>query len=363
MIEAPVATTQTETHTYALNWTAESLTWIIDNKPVRTLNYADANGGKNYPQTPCNVRLGNWPGGDSENKGTREWAGGEVDYSKAPFTMTVDSIKVINYSPGKEYKWTDKTGSKESIEVIGAGDKDGAPVNSIVIAPSATASNKPLASGIDAPSAGAGGEGSKPDSPVHSTPCSSGAMQTTAVPLAGGQSGGFFYPSGNGSVSKPTGGAANSPPKDDSDSEDGKPCECGTKTVTVTGAPPASFSTQYAGIPPSSILSKTVPIVVSSVQTPIGGVQPPASSVKTPIGGVQSPASSLPPYPTSGIMIETRPPPAVPNPTAPTGISPPVVTPSRNATASAPAQFTGAASHNKAGVWVGAVAGAVLLAF
>jgi hypothetical protein len=337
MIKHPLATTQTETHTYALNWTAEAITWLVDGKAERTLKYADANGGKTFPQTPCNVRLGNWPGGDSEDKGTVEWAGGKVDYTQGPFTMTVESIKVINYSPGTEYKWTDKTGSHESIEVIGAGDKNGAPVNSVAIEPSATAPSKPLASGIDAP-----GAGSKPETPQDTT-CTTGAgsVQTTAVPLGGGQSG-FAYPTGTHGVPKPSGGAAGSPPKDGS-AED-TPCSSGTVTVTVTGPPPAAtFTTQFAAIPPASITTKLPVPIVSSVA---GGAQPPASP---------------PPYPTSGIMKETRPPPIVPNPTAPSAVLPP--TPSRNATASAPAQFTGAASHNKAGVLVGALAGAVLLAF
>lgn len=337
MIEAPVATTQTESHTYALNWTAEALTWIIDGTPVRTLKYADANGGKNYPQTPCNVRLGNWPGGDSENEGTRQWAGGEVDYTKAPFTMTVDSIKVINYSPGTEYRWTDKTGSKDSIEVIGAGSKDGSPVNSAVIEPSATASVKPIASDVNTPGGDKGDDG-KPGSPAQSTPCSSNATHSTAAPVGGGKGSGFSYPTG---VPKPSGGAAGSPV------EDGEPCECGTKTVTVTGPPPpASFTTQYSVNQPSTIIS--VPVL---------------SSAKPP--SLTSAAPNQPPYPTSGLTIETKPPPVVPIPSAPTGVIPtPVVpTPSRNATASAPAQFTGAASHNKAGMMVGAFAGAVLLAF
>ncbi|KAL5115452.1 hypothetical protein ACEQ8H_006674 [Pleosporales sp. CAS-2024a] len=157
MIEAPVAATQTETHTYALNWTAQALTWIIDGQPVRTLKYADANGGKTYPQTPCNVRIGNWAGGDSPDKGTVEWAGGVPDYSKGPFTMTVQSIKVTNYSPGTAYQWTDKSGTLQSIKVIGAGDQAGAPQNSAPIASSSSASSAsgggqpPLASGINVP--------------------------------------------------------------------------------------------------------------------------------------------------------------------------------------------------------------------
>jgi hypothetical protein len=336
MIEYPVANTQTEMHTYALNWTAEALTWIIDGKAVRTLKYGEANGGKNYPQTPCNVRLGPWAGGSVEDKGTVEWAGGKTDFSKGPFTMTVESVKVINYSPGTEYKWTDKTGSFESIEVVDAGKKEGAPQNTKVIEASATAPGAPLASGIDTPAEGEVPAGS---GPAQSTPCTSGANQTTAAPVAGGLgNSGFAYPTGG--AAKPTGGAAGSPPTTDDESDD-KPCDCGTAVVTVTGAPPAAtFSTKYSALPPSAVIS----------------------SVKTP-----SVSTAKPAVPSSGLLTETNPPPVVPvpNPSAPPATAPAAVvpTPSRNATASAPAQFTGAASHNKAGVLVGAFAGAVLLAF
>lgn len=279
MTEAPVANNQNEFHSYALNWTAESLTWIVDGKPTRTLNKADANGGKNYPQTPCNVRLGNWPGGDSDNEGTRQWAGGNVTWDQAPFKMTVKSIKVINYSPGTEYKWTDKTGNSESIEVIGAGNTEGASQNTALIEASATATLAPLESGVDAP--------------------------------------------------KPTG--ADSPDSDET------PCECGTATVTVTGAPPpAIFTTEYPAVSMSSIITSA-----------------------------QGPIVSQPPFPSSGLAVDTRSAPPALNPTAPTGALPAVsTTPSSNATSSAAVpEFTGAASHNKAGLLMGVVAGAALIAF
>ncbi|KAL6711579.1 hypothetical protein ACN47E_004513 [Coniothyrium glycines] len=223
--------------------------------------------------------------------------------------MTVKSIKVTNYSPGTEYEWTDKTGSSESIKVIGAGNSEGAPQNTNVIQPSATASAIPLESGVNAPSAT---NGSKP-----STTCTE--SEATGV-------------------NNPIGGSA---PQTSStpDTED-EPCECGTATVTVTGAPPATFTSGYNAIPPSSILT-----VVTSAQPPITPVVP------------------SPPYPTtSGLEIDTQPAPSVPIPSAPTGVLPPRS--SGSSTASAPpVQFTGAASQNKAGMFVGAVAGAMLLAF
>jgi hypothetical protein len=336
MVEADVANNQNDFHKYALNWTSESLTWIVDDKPTRTLNFADANGGKNYPQTPCNVRLGNWPGGDSENEGTRQWAGGNVTYDDAPFTMTVKSIKVINYSPGKEYEWTDKTGDFKSIKVIDAGNTEGAPQNTVAIEASATASvAEPIESGVDAPTATGGANGG-PDSKPSGAP-------------AGGKSD-FNYPTGGAAVPQKS-SSPNSPSNNDNGDE---PCECGTATVTVTGAPPAittappaTFTTEYSAILPSDVVS-------SVAETPL------ASTAQTPI--VTSAAPSLPPYPTeSGLEIDTRSAPGVVVPSAPTGALP---QPSGNATFSAPpAEFTGAASHIKASGLVGVAVGAVLLAF
>lgn len=189
-------------HTYALNWTSSSLTWIIDNKVIRTLNYADALGGKNYPQTPSNVRIGIWAGGDPTNeKGVIEWAGGRTDYSKGPYSMLVQSVKVINYNPGKEYDWTDRSGSFQSIKVIEPGNKAGAPQNSVVIQPSATASGPGVGSGINIPTGKPGHNGTSPGGP-------------------GG-------------------------------------CNCGVATVTVTGQPPAS--TVPAPPASSGILIETKP--------------------------------------------------------------------------------------------------------
>ncbi|KAF7859631.1 hypothetical protein EAF04_008710 [Stromatinia cepivora] len=107
-------------HNYTVDWTAERIQWWIDDSLVRTLAYADALGGKNFPQTPMTVRLGIWSGGDpkGDSEGTIEWAGGVTDFSKAPFTMYVKSAAIQDYSTGSEYQWTDKTGDWQSIKVI-----------------------------------------------------------------------------------------------------------------------------------------------------------------------------------------------------------------------------------------------------
>ncbi|ODQ80751.1 glycoside hydrolase family 16 protein [Babjeviella inositovora NRRL Y-12698] len=84
-IMAQISNPQADYHTYAYEWTLESLSWIIDGVTVRTL-YPDNPQG--YPKTPMRVFAGIWAGGDPSNAiGTIEWAGDETDYSQVPFTM------------------------------------------------------------------------------------------------------------------------------------------------------------------------------------------------------------------------------------------------------------------------------------
>ncbi|WYZ42686.1 hypothetical protein EsH8_VI_000385 [Colletotrichum jinshuiense] len=116
-----IAATQTEFHNYTIDWTTSAVTWYINGALVRTLNYADALGGKNFPQTPARLRLGIWAGGDpTNNEGTITWAGGETDYTKAPFTMTVQKVSITNANPAKSYTYGDLTGDWTSIKLENA---------------------------------------------------------------------------------------------------------------------------------------------------------------------------------------------------------------------------------------------------
>jgi len=115
----PVDNPQENFHNYTVDWTAERIEWYIDSVLVRTLLYADANGGDNFPQTPMNLRMGIWAGGDpGESEGTIEWAGGAINYDNCPYTMYVESAKVTDYSTGAAYKYGDETGSWQSIQII-----------------------------------------------------------------------------------------------------------------------------------------------------------------------------------------------------------------------------------------------------
>lgn len=109
-----VTTPQDEFHNYTLDWAMDKTTWYLDGSSVRVLENTTSEG---YPQTPMFIKLGPWAGGDPDNAaGTIEWAGGETDYTAAPFTMYVKSLIVTDYSTGSEYTYNGESGTWESIE-------------------------------------------------------------------------------------------------------------------------------------------------------------------------------------------------------------------------------------------------------
>lgn len=397
MIMADVPSIE-EVHRYALNWTSDALTWLIDDAPVRTLNYADANGGKNFPQTPCNVRIGIWAGGDSKDKGTQDWAGGKVDYSKAPFNQVVEKVKITNYSPGKEYKWTDKSGSWESIKVIdGEGVSSGGPKDE----PSTT--GKPSEDGAAATSTPCTEEATISTPPPEETPCD---CDVETVYVTG-------PPPSTETSDVPQPPQSTPPPPETSDSP--PPPESTTCTDSTTESVPPPPATSDSPPPPESTSevpppppetteeSSTVPPSPpqttppteesSSVPTPpvTSDSPPPPATETTPAPETSSsvpppeetpcttttevppppPASSdncttlvsvtVPPYPitpTGGIIVDTSAPPSVPYPTNPTGAipNPP------NGTSPPIQQFPGAASTSTVSYLLAVAAGLMIFA-
>ncbi|KAK5126227.1 hypothetical protein LTR85_010462 [Meristemomyces frigidus] len=113
---------QQKMHNYTINWTKAQLEWIIDGTVARTVPYA-ASG--QYPQTPSILKFGIWAGGDSsEPNGTITWAGGLADWSKGPFTMTVQSIKITDGSTNAStYAYGDMTGDYSSITAVSGESK------------------------------------------------------------------------------------------------------------------------------------------------------------------------------------------------------------------------------------------------
>lgn len=142
-----VTNPSTSFHTYGIEWTQSSIIWSIDGTTIRTLVpsqvTADALHSDLYPQTPMQIKIGSWSGGDPSNSpGTIEWAGGETDYSKGPYNMVVKSIKIQDYSAGAtSYTYGDKSGSWDSIVVAGGSGSSSSSSSSSASSPSAAASS------------------------------------------------------------------------------------------------------------------------------------------------------------------------------------------------------------------------------
>lgn len=129
---------------YTIIWTSEQIVWQINGVTVRVLKPADANN--QYPQTPMQVKIGAWSGGDPANpQGTIEWARGPTDYTKGPFTMKVKSIKVQDYSTGTQYTYGDRAGTWQSIKSNGGKiNGGGSPVQGSSPAITSSANGQPV---------------------------------------------------------------------------------------------------------------------------------------------------------------------------------------------------------------------------
>lgn len=142
-------------HTYTVDWTSAYIKWSIDGAVVRTLNYGDALalGGKNFPQTPMKIKMGNWVGcadaaanePSSPTFGTCQWAGGPASFTGTPaYTMYVQNVTIQDYSCGSSYTYGDMSGSYESIVV--AGSCNGKTVSSSVLSSAQSSVTSSIAS-------------------------------------------------------------------------------------------------------------------------------------------------------------------------------------------------------------------------
>jgi hypothetical protein len=124
---------------YTIIWTAEQIVWQINGVTVRALKPSDTSN--QYPQTPMQVKIGAWSGGDPANApGTIEWARGPTDFSKGPFTMKVKSLKVQDFSSGTSYSYGDQSGTWTSIKSNGGKINGGGTPVKGEVAPAITSS-------------------------------------------------------------------------------------------------------------------------------------------------------------------------------------------------------------------------------
>lgn len=110
-----------EFHEYEVYWTESVLEWLVDGVVVRTLKRPS---NDSYPQTPCQLRLGNWVGGNpsEQQAGTIEWAGGDANMDDAPFTMTCSNITVTHFTDASDFYYVGHTGLQDSVHTNGTSD-------------------------------------------------------------------------------------------------------------------------------------------------------------------------------------------------------------------------------------------------
>ncbi|GAB7341066.1 hypothetical protein MBLNU457_7386t1 [Dothideomycetes sp. NU457] len=135
----PVSQAQEQFHTYTIEWTSTQIVWQIDGVTVEAVQASTA--GSLYPQTPMQLKIGAWAGGDPTNPpGTIAWAGGQTNYANGPFTMTVKSVDVQDYSTGSSYSYSGTTGTWQSIKSNG-GTINGGSSNVDTSAPQVTSTS------------------------------------------------------------------------------------------------------------------------------------------------------------------------------------------------------------------------------
>lgn len=130
-----ISDTNKNYHTYEIDWNPDSITWSIDDKPVRTKNRADTwNATANrfdFPQTPSRVQLSLWPAGKPGNgEGTIAWSGGEIQWNSpymknGYYFAAFASVDIQCYDPPQgankqgdsSYIFTDAAMTNSTVEI------------------------------------------------------------------------------------------------------------------------------------------------------------------------------------------------------------------------------------------------------
>ncbi|KAF2666207.1 glycosyl hydrolases family 16 protein [Microthyrium microscopicum] len=134
-VNISASSTNTQTHTYAIDWTTDQITWSVDGNVLRTKKRSETwNSTSNrwdFPQTPSRVQISLWPAGlPSAGKGTIDWAGGLVDWNSPDmkngyYYAIFNEIKITCYDPPagadvqgkKSYIYKDTKATNQSIQI------------------------------------------------------------------------------------------------------------------------------------------------------------------------------------------------------------------------------------------------------
>ncbi|KAF2773812.1 hypothetical protein EJ03DRAFT_370678 [Teratosphaeria nubilosa] len=101
-------------------WTPTSIQWILNGTVIRTQLASDCDTGNHqYPQTPARYHIGVWDAGNPTSPWyTAQWAGGYTETSSFPSSMYLKSIYIQPWKSCAYYKYSDTTGSSDSVECL-----------------------------------------------------------------------------------------------------------------------------------------------------------------------------------------------------------------------------------------------------
>ncbi|KAJ2907814.1 putative glycosidase CRH2, partial [Coemansia aciculifera] len=93
------ADTSADFHDYTIDWSADTLVWLVDGKVIRTLNRKDTFDPKTntyaYPTSRSRIAFSIWDAGNSGAQGTQEWAGYPTPWGpNTMYQMLVDSVQI-----------------------------------------------------------------------------------------------------------------------------------------------------------------------------------------------------------------------------------------------------------------------------
>jgi hypothetical protein len=209
-------------HTYEIDWTPDTVTWLVDGQVGRVLHRSDTwNATANrwaFPQTPARVQLSLWPGGLASNgQGTIQWAGGLVDWNSplmqnGYYYATFDSVTMSCYnassSPGTNngvsYTYDNLAGTNDTVvdgnkpTVLKSLLGTGLDMNAGDSSSSASGSSKPT-SPATIPGFSGGSPGSNPDGSVSAA--NPGSTSSPDGGSSGGDGGTSFSQGGSDSGS------------------------------------------------------------------------------------------------------------------------------------------------------------------
>ncbi|KAI0128781.1 concanavalin A-like lectin/glucanase domain-containing protein [Xylariales sp. AK1849] len=114
-----------EFHTYSVEWDSDFIKWFVDGEMKREVHANQIPSYSKMPQSPMKLQMGVWDGGDPDaSYWTQQWAGGITDVNGGPYTAWIKSVNITNKYPACFYKYGDKSGMRDSIQIIEDGCAD-----------------------------------------------------------------------------------------------------------------------------------------------------------------------------------------------------------------------------------------------